>query len=316
MNTAIHALSKRFESIYLSGEYTCPPKMTLPLTKDVETGEVKDYCNVMAASLRETGYFGSKTIAISQDGKSSSSVFNLYRHDGDKIVTLPSQDFLHKTMLRCAVLAYLVISKSLPTGRPLSVGIVGLGNLGQMIMSVLSSTIPDVQFILYARDQAEMNKASSLPSRLCIYHKTVSVVNYHTLCTLSDFVITATNASHGADLIKPEHLSPAMPTRFISFDSGFILSPEIRESFPIFFDSVKQGRIYLSQDIDEFPYDKGHFTNDYILYTMGNLLTKPVKGMTYSLYITGMALFDLILATDAEYDYDRYLRMFQSMVVK
>lgn len=292
---SIQAIIKDFEDTYISGQYENPPKISIPLRVDPETGEHIDYCNVMVAKLKD-GYYGTKTISIAQSGDCSQAVLSTFNHDGSTIHRGADQDFLRATMMRCALISKMVIDKDprVQTDR-LTIGVIGLGNIGQMCIDLLS----EHHILLYARGITERAKAVSIANSFSLKYFSI-VSTYRAVCA-SDYVITATNANQNSPLIEFDDLNQVTPTKFISFDSGYIVGPSIRESYLYYFDSKSQGWDYL-HDEDEFPHDD---TSGYVGSggSMRDLLTEDHSKESYSLYITGMAVFDLILS--------RYLPVYQ-----
>lgn len=308
-------LMDRFESKTISGDYQNPEKMSLTLTEDEVTGEALDYCNVMTARTSD-GYFASKNIIIDQDGVNSSSTLALYSPAFTKIA---EYDFLDLTRLRCAVLACVAIADKTSKQKGLvpSVAFVGLGRINKLIMKCLNLIYGSKGWscYLYARHGHLSDSVTVEDIRHGIMRSGLPVKCYSTYKTLLhegnqlDFVVTSTSANYKADRIFESHIPVDSKVSFITFDTGYIVDRSIRNSLVHYCDSVSQA-IHMAQGNDEFPHD--NYKQDWAkggpqkcmptpFKTLLEFPTSPSASFSYRfdpyvLTLTGMALYDLILA--------------------
>lgn len=274
----ITTLSELYRSEYLSPRIQNPPKQTLNL--NIVNGEVVDFASSMTARDSDS-WFCNKMIIIDQNGTNSSSTLQLYN---PKYEMVCNTDFLALTRTRCALLFLMIHRLYLFK----AVGIIGVGLIGQEVIDMLREYDPHVQIHLYSRGtSSDETNIEGIRQR----HKNVVVhTDYRQLSRHTDCIVTATSASHDAELLLPYNDAC---TKWVSFDGGFILDPEIRWRHSAFADSVEQIN-HMIEHSDEFPHDPEMVFNrsikDFMLHNDNSNLEN------FSLYFSGMALFDLILA--------------------
>lgn len=277
-------------------KYQNPAKMSLDLKVNPDTGEVNDYCNVMTARTQE-GFYGVKTISIAQDGVNSNSSLQLYNCKSTKIA---EYDFLDLTRLRCALLVAMDILAS-RVSYP-KVAFIGVGKITLMTFRVLNMILGEENWSATFLERPDSEKDSTTLTELS-YEKTLSYSHsYELLLTHKpDFVVTSTSASYSAELMSYEMARDHLPIKFISLDGGYILDYTLRENLPVFTDSIPQMIPTQPYESDEFPHDPPWWSDlkhSIDLRDWSSSLTSLGRPESYVLHLTGMAIFDVLLALE------------------
>ncbi|MBU6230788.1 MAG: hypothetical protein KGQ93_14040 [Cyanobacteria bacterium REEB459] len=270
---------------------TCPAKLSLDVSRPGPGLGV--FGNAMAARLSD-GHFGGKFITVNEDnGGEMAALIAVFAPSGHLLRTL---DGVHLTRLRCGMMAVQAAHRffgahALPG---LRYGFVGSGKINAQTARVLSEVfaVPGTAlFLLGSRRNPSKN--------LNLYPGGARVVSAPGDLASCDVIFECSNVSQPEEVLEVSDFTvgAALPPLFVTQNSGWMLGPTFRWMMPSFTDHVEQMNAHRGSDYD-WPWDGNpHVLIEHDLRHSGYSRTVLDRA---AVYLTGMALADLVGALEAD----------------